>query len=222
MNFIYFGTLFVVIGFNVNIGGSQVELFPDAIGYFLILKGTQNLIEFQPDFKKLHPILYFLLGYNALVFLDKVFGFLPSNNYIYTVFGGVALILYYILFFGLFKGFEALKPKLRRPEEVDKLNRSWLRYTYAGIVFFAVTILEVVYFIASLGYSAFQTLFTYIFTYSTSLEAMVTEILSRNQTVITSVFIYVLVAIALVGTILVYLFKVIYSLYKINADFRIV
>lgn len=220
MNFIYFGTLFVIVGFNINIGGSQIELFPDAIGYFLILKGTQSLLELQPDFKKLQPILYFLLGYNGLVFLDKVFNFIPSNNYIFALFGGIVLVLYYILFFKLFKGFEALKPKLRRPEEVDKLNRSWLRYTYAGIIFFVITIIEVIFFITTLGFTALQTLFTYIFYYSTSLEAMVTEILTSNQIVITSVFVYVLIAIIVVLTILVYLFKVIYSLYKINNDFR--
>jgi hypothetical protein len=220
MNFIYFGTLFVLVGFSVNIGGGQVELFPDAIGYFLILKGTQSLLELQPNFKKLQPFLYLLLGYNAVVFIDKLFNIIPNSSYIYFVFGSIALILYYIVFYRLFKDFEGLKVKLRRPEEVDKLNRSWLRYTIASIVFFVLTILEVVYFILNLGFTALQTLFTYFLNYSTSLEATVTEILNSNQIVITSVFIYILIAIVIVLAILVYLFKVVYSLYKINADFR--
>ncbi|NTW91106.1 MAG: hypothetical protein HGA35_04155 [Erysipelotrichaceae bacterium] len=37
MNFIYYGTIFVLLSFSINLGGSQIELFPDAIGYFLIL-----------------------------------------------------------------------------------------------------------------------------------------------------------------------------------------
>jgi hypothetical protein len=50
MNFIYFGTLFVIMGFNITLGGTQVELFPDAIGYFLILKGTQDLLGYTTEF----------------------------------------------------------------------------------------------------------------------------------------------------------------------------
>lgn len=220
MNFIYFGTLFVVVGFSVNIGGGQVELFPDAIGYFLILKGTQSLLELQPNFKKLQPLLYFLLGYNALVFIDKLFNIIPNNGYIYFVFGSIALVLYFLVFYRLFKDFDGLKVKLRRPEEVDRLNRSWLRYTYASIIFLVLSVLEAVYFITTLGFAALQTLFTYFLNYSTTLEATVTELLNSNQIVITSVFIYILIAIVIVLTILVYLFKVIYSLYKINNDFR--
>lgn len=220
MNFIYFGTLFVVVGFSINIGGGQVELFPDAIGYFLILKGTQSLLELQPNFKKLQPFLYFLLGYNALVFIDKLFNIIPNSSYIYFVFGSVALVLYFIVFYRLFKDFNGLKVKLRRPEEVDRLNRSWLRYTYASIIFLVISVLEGLYFIMTLGFAALQTLFTYFLNYSTTLEATVTELLNSNQIVITSVFIYILIAIVIVLTILVYLFKVIYSLYKINNDFR--
>ncbi|HET6784596.1 MAG TPA: hypothetical protein VFH18_01100 [Erysipelotrichaceae bacterium] len=220
MNFIYFGTLFVVVGFSVNIGGGQVELFPDAIGYFLILKGTQSLLELQPNFKKLQPFLYFLLGYNALVFIDKLFNIIPNSGYIYFVFGSIALVLYFLVFYRLFKDFDGLKIKLRRPEEVDRLNRSWLRYTYACIIFLVLSVLEIVYFITTLGFAALQTLFTYFLNYSTTLEATVTELLNSNQIVITSVFIYILIAIVIVLTILVYLFKVIYSLYKINNDFR--
>jgi len=220
MNFIYFGTLFVVVGFSINIGGGQVELFPDAIGYFLILKGTQSLLELQPNFKKLQPLLYFLLGYNALVFIDKLFNIIPNNGYIYFVFGSIALVLYFLVFYRLFKDFDGLKVKLRRPEEVDRLNRSWLRYTYASIIFLVLSVLEAVYFITTLGFAALQTLFTYFLNYSTTLEAAVTELLNSNQIVITSVFIYILIAIVIVLTILVYLFKVIYSLYKINNDFR--
>ncbi len=220
MNFIYFGTLFVVVGFSINIGGGQVELFPDAIGYFLILKGTQSLLELQPNFKKLQPLLYFLLGYNALVFIDKLFNIIPNNGYIYFVFGSIALVLYFLVFYRLFKDFDGLKVKLRRPEEVDRLNRSWLRYTYASIIFLVLSVLEAIYFITTLGFAALQTLFTYFLNYSTTLEAAVTELLNSNQIVITSVFIYILIAIVIVLTILVYLFKVIYSLYKINNDFR--
>lgn len=220
MNFIYFGTLFVVVGFSINIGGGQVELFPDAIGYFLILKGTQSLLELQPNFKKLQPLLYFLLGYNALVFIDKLFNIIPNNGYIYFVFGSIALVLYFLVFYRLFKDFDGLKVKLRRPEEVDRLNRSWLRYTYASIIFLVLSVLEAVYFITTLGFAALQTLFTYFLNYSTTLEAAVTELLNSNQIVITSVFIYILIAIVIVLTILVYLFKIIYSLYKINNDFR--
>ncbi len=220
MNFIYFGTLFVVVGFSINIGGGQVELFPDAIGYFLILKGTQSLLELQPNFKKLQPLLYFLLGYNALVFIDKLFNIIPNNGYIYFVFGSIALVLYFLVFYCLFKDFDGLKVKLRRPEEVDRLNRSWLRYTYASIIFLVLSVLEAVYFITTLGFAALQTLFTYFLNYSTTLEAAVTELLNSNQIVITSVFIYILIAIVIVLTILVYLFKIIYSLYKINNDFR--
>lgn len=220
MNFIYFGTLFVVVGFSINIGGGQVELFPDAIGYFLILKGTQSLLELQPNFKKLQPFLYFLLGYNALVFIDKLFNIIPNSSYIYFVFGAVALVLYFLVFYRMFKDFNGLKVKLKRPEEVDRLNRSWLRYTYASVIFLVLSVLEGLYFIMTLGFTAFQTLFTYFLNYSTTLEAAVTELLNSNQIVIISVFIYILIAIVIVLAILVYLFKVIYSLYKINNDFR--
>jgi len=220
MNFIYFGTLFVIVGFSINIGGGQVELFPDAIGYFLILKGTQSLLELQPNFKKLQPLLYILLGYNALVFIDKLFNIIPNNGYIYFVFGSIALVLYFLVFYRLFKDFDGLKVKLRRPEEVDRLNRSWLRYTYASIIFLVISVLEGLYCIMTLGFAALQTLITYFLNYSTTLEATVTELLNSNQIVITSVFIYILIAIVIVLTILVYLFKIIYSLYKINNDFR--
>jgi len=220
MNFIYFGTLFVVVGFSVNIGGGQVELFPDAIGYFLILKGTQSLLELQPNFKKLQPFLYFLLGYNALVFIDKLFNIIPNSGFIYFVFGSIALVLYFLVFYRMFKDFDGLKVKLKRPEEVDKLNRSWLRYTMASVILLVLSVFEAIYFITTLGFAALQTLFTYILNYSTTLEATVTEILNSNQIVITSIFIYILIAIVIVLAILVYLFKIIYSLYKINNDFR--
>jgi len=220
MNFIYFGTLFVILGFNITLGGTQVELFPDAIGYFLILKGTQDLLDIQPNFRKLQPILYYLLGYNALVFLDKIFNFIPSNGYIYFIFGFVALVLYYIMFYRLFKDFDAFKPLLRKPDEVDRLNRSWKRYTYGGIIFIGLTLLVFIYVVVTLGTGAMEVLYTYTLNYSANLEAIVTELLNSNQTLVYSVFIYLLVAIGIGFTILVYLFKVIYSLYTINRDFR--
>jgi hypothetical protein len=65
-----------------------------------------------------------------------------------------------------------------------------------------------------------EVLYTYTFNYSANLEAIVTELLNSNQTLVYSVFIYLLVAIGIGFTILVYLFKVIYSLYTINRDFR--
>jgi len=220
MNFIYYGTIFVLLSFSVTLGGSQIELFPDAIGYFLILKGAQSLYSYQPNFKKLEPFLYFLLGYNAIVFLNKLFMFIPNNGILFSVFGSISLVLFYYVFHRLFKDFNELKPQLKFPEEVDKLNRSWLRYMVSGFVFFGITILEVLYFVTSFGYTALQTLFSYALYYTSSLESIVSELLIANQSVLYSIVIYILVALVLVVVILVYMFKVVYSLYKINTDFK--
>lgn len=220
MNFIYYGTIFVLLSFSINLGGSQIELFPDAIGYFLILKGVQSLYEFQPKFKKLEPFLYFLLGFNALVFLNKLFMFIPDNGILFSVFGSISLVLFYYVFYRLFKDFSELKPQLQYPDEVDKLNRSWLRYMISGFVFFGITILEVLYFVTSFGYTALQTLLSYALYYTSSLESIVSELLIANQTVLYSIVIYILVALVMVIVILVYMFKVVYSLYKINTDYK--
>lgn len=220
MNFIYYGTIFVLLSFSINLGGSQIELFPDAIGYFLILKGVQSLYPFQPNFKKLEPFLYFLLGFNALVFLNKLFMFIPDNGILFSVFGSISLVLFYFVFYRLFKDFNELKPQLKYPDEVDKLNRTWLRYMISGLVFFGVTILEVLYFVMSFGYTTLQTLMSYALYYTSSLESIVSELLIANQTVLYSIVIYILVAMILVIVILVYMFKVVYSLYKINTDFK--
>ena len=220
MNFIYYGTIFVLLSFSINLGGSQIELFPDAIGYYLILKGVQSLYQFQPKFKKLEPFLYFLLGFNALVFLNKLFMFIPDNGILFSVFGSISLVLFYFVFYRLFKDFNELKPQLMYPEEVDKLNKSWLRYMISGFVFFGITILEVLYFVTSFGYTALQTLLSYALYYTSSLESIVSELLIANQTVLYSIVIYILVALVMVIVILVYMFKVVYSLYKINTDFK--
>ena len=220
MNFIYYGTIFVLLSFSINLGGSQIELFPDAIGYYLILKGVQSLYHFQPNFKKLEPFLYFLLGFNALVFLNKLFMFIPDNGILFSVFGSISLVLFYFVFYRLFKDFNELKSQLMYPEEVDKLNKSWLRYMISGFVFFGITILEVLYFVTSFGYTALQTLLSYALYYTSSLESIVSELLIANQTVLYSIVIYILVALVMVIVILVYMFKVVYSLYKINTDFK--
>lgn len=220
MNFIYYGTIFVLLSFSINLGGSQIELFPDAIGYFLILKGVQSLYPFQSNFKKLEPFLYFLLGFNALVFLNKLFMFIPDNGILFSVFGSISLVLFYFVFYRLFKDFNELKSQLKYPDEVDKLNRSWLRYMISGFVFFGITILEVLYFVTSFGYTTLQTLMSYALYYTSSLESIVSELLIANQTVLYSIVIYILVALVLVIVILVYMFKVVYSLYKINTDFK--
>ncbi len=220
MNFIYYGTIFVLLSFSINLGGSQIELFPDAIGYYLILKGAQSLYPYQPKFKKLEPFLYFLLGFNAIVFLNKLIAFIPDNGILFSLFGSVSLVLFYYVFYRLFKDFNELKPQLQYPDEVDKLNRSWLRYILSGFVFFGITILGVLYFVTSIGYTALQTLLSYALYYTSSLESIVSELLIANQTVLYLIFIYILVGLVLVVVILVYMFKVVYSLYKISTDFK--
>jgi len=70
---IFIGFILAFINFNINIGNSNIGLFPDFIGYILIIVGLEEMVHESTFFIKIKPFVTGMAVYSGfLYFIDLI------------------------------------------------------------------------------------------------------------------------------------------------------
>ena len=85
MKSIFISLIFLFFHFNLNIGSVAINLFPDFIGYILILIGLRKISNVNRNFEKIRPIAIAMCVYSSIEFVLGFFNFSLSTILIWTV-----------------------------------------------------------------------------------------------------------------------------------------
>lgn len=74
MRNIFIGFILVFLDFNLDLGNSRIGLIPDFIGYYVMIKGLEELIGESDFFIKIKPFATGMAVYSAIMYAMDLFG----------------------------------------------------------------------------------------------------------------------------------------------------
>ncbi len=126
MKKIFIGLIFILAGFNIDIGTGSIDILPDFIGFYFILKG---LTEDNADFWRFHYYAKhakILIGISAAMFIGLPF--YDLNLAVMIIILVLALVQEFYLFWLIYRLIDELQMiGFERKTEllVEKLEKLW-------------------------------------------------------------------------------------------------
>ena len=75
MNRLFWGLFFVILDYKVKIGTAAVEIFPDFLGYFLLMREMERLAEKSPRFDRGRHVAFGMSIVSGLLFGGDLLNF---------------------------------------------------------------------------------------------------------------------------------------------------
>ena len=97
------------IYFNINLG--TIDLLPTFVGYIFILNSIDTLAEEERSTALLKPLLYILIVWEILKWINGFVNFTPSG-YIYTLINTIVIVISIYYNFQLFTNLASIAEKL--------------------------------------------------------------------------------------------------------------
>ena len=97
------------IYFNINLG--TIDLLPTFVGYIFILNSIDTLAEEERSTALLKPLLYILIVWEILKWINGFVNFTPSG-YIYTLINTIVIVISIYYNFQLFTNLSSIAEKL--------------------------------------------------------------------------------------------------------------
>lgn len=128
MEKICLGVLFLMLDFFVNLGAMKIGLLPDFLGYWLILRGMQDLEQQCPRFRKLQPLAIGLTALGLVPFFMDVLA-LRAQISMFTIAMRLAEQAARLFMVGmLVKGVQDMEKQHGFALQGDKLRTLWLAW----------------------------------------------------------------------------------------------
>ncbi len=152
MNTIFVGMIFTLFDFNIKLGGSSLGLLPDFVGYILIFRGLDELVEQSAQFAKAKPWALGLAVYTGVMYGAALFGIVQSNV-MQFVLGALAHAAALVVTYWIVAGVREIETARVRDLLGQRLKSLWLYHTVvSGIayVFGAVPVVGTVAAVAAM------------------------------------------------------------------------
>lgn len=134
MNRLFWGLFFVVLDFDLTLGSASIGLLPDFIGYYLLMKGMEELAEESEYFDKGRHWAFAMVLASAIVY---VAGFLELSSGTAVGIWALGLVLYcvglYVLY-AMVSGIRQLERNDDRDLQAEKLKTMWLIQAVMGLI----------------------------------------------------------------------------------------
>ena len=149
MKSIFIGMLFVFLNFDLNIGNASIGLIPNVIGYYFMLKGLSEMVDFSERFAKVIPIVQVMMVFSVITYVLALIGGsvnvdIQSGYYVITplnwsmlAFGFVSVVISLYISYNIIMGIRDIELAQFRDLNVVQLYLLWkLKVLFAPLIFF--------------------------------------------------------------------------------------
>ncbi len=144
MNNLFRGMIFIFININLTLGNSKIDILPDFIGFFMLVKGLEELYNQSDNFIKIKPFATGLGVYTLIVFLLNLFGIGYGLEY---VAGIVYTILLIYVTYTIIIGIMDIEKSFNISLDTERLMSSWKIMTIFNVLIFIVIFIPFLNFI---------------------------------------------------------------------------
>ena len=112
MRSIFIGYLFTFLNINLTFGNSTVDILPDFVGFWFIIKGLKELADESNFFEKVLPLAKFMMIYTAVLWIINVLGIGGGNTVLtilFAILGLVSIAVSLLLSFNIIQGVKEIE-----------------------------------------------------------------------------------------------------------------
>lgn len=161
MRRIFIGFLFIFLSFEININSVSIGLIPSFVGYFLMLKGLDEMAPYAPRFARVRIPAFAMGIYTLLMYIWGLLGFvLPAPVIISTILGAVGTAAHLYITYHIVTAVREMEQMQRRNLAAQSLWTAWvvsavfrflpylgLLQMHAGFVLTILALLTNIYFL---------------------------------------------------------------------------
>lgn len=141
MNSIFKGMIFVFLSFTFTFNNSKIDLLPDFIGYFMIIKGLDELYNQSENFIKIKPFVLGLGVYSLITFIINLAGITTELGYLAVIAGILYTIFLIYITYKIILGIMDIEKKINKSLNTEKLMSNWkLMITFNILTFITIFI----------------------------------------------------------------------------------
>jgi len=133
---IFIGLLFIFLNFNLNLGGMQIDLLPNFVGYLLMIKGIDELIKESEFFDKVRPWAVIMACYTGVIFFLDLIGVSYQLQGFSIILGIINMSISFFILYQIVSGIIDIEQKYGIILEGDKLKSLWSCMTIFDVLIY--------------------------------------------------------------------------------------
>ncbi len=126
MNYLFWGVFFLVLNFNVTIGSCTVDVLPNFVGYFLLMKGMSGLSEESDAFAKGRHWAFGMMIFSTVLFVLDLMNLSVHGAVKTWGLGLVAMSATLIVLYLLVSGVEQMEQRHCWDLDSVRLRNMWM------------------------------------------------------------------------------------------------
>lgn len=147
MSNIFIGFLFIFLNFNLILNQGTLGLFPDFVGYILLVKGVIEMASESTLFMKVRSLCIGMGIYTGILYAFDLFGFKPQLGWIGILLGVVSTIVSLYISYVIVRGVQNMEDIRAIDLNGNKLRSTW---NYLAVFQCAVYLFLILPFLAAI------------------------------------------------------------------------
>lgn len=125
MGNIFTGLILIFLDFTLNLGGSQIGLIPDFVGYIFMLRGLEEMEAESSNFIKVKPYVSGMIVYTGFLYLVDLIGISVSLGWITYVLALLSIVVSFYISYSIVMGIIDMEVKYNTSLNGNNLKSSW-------------------------------------------------------------------------------------------------
>lgn len=151
MTYIFYGLILILLDFSFNLGNFTIGLIPDFIGYILMIKGLDEIINESEKFTKIRPYVQGMAIYTGITYVVDLFGISRSLGIVAIILSIVSVVMSLYITYHIIVGLKDIEGKRGIDLNSDKLYSLWIAMVVLWGLYYIVLIIPIIALIAILA-----------------------------------------------------------------------
>lgn len=134
MNRLFWGLFFVTLHFNVTLGTATIGLLPDFLGWYLLMKGMEELAEESEQFNKGRHWAFGLMLLNVILYVADLMNLSSGTAVGLWSLGLAGFCVGCYVLYRMVLGIREMETNHRWDLQGEKLKTMWLIQTVMGAI----------------------------------------------------------------------------------------
>ncbi|MBP3673278.1 MAG: hypothetical protein J6J18_05560 [Oscillospiraceae bacterium] len=134
MSRLFWGLLFVLMDVKITLGSAEVGLLPDFAGYFLLMKGMEELAEESKRFDKVRHGAFVMVLVSAVLYVADLLDLTAMQAVGIWVLGLIAHVAGLAVLYGMVSGIRQMERGSGWDLQGEKLRTMWLIQAVMGTI----------------------------------------------------------------------------------------
>jgi len=136
MKNIFIGFILIFLDFNLNINNSQIDLIPDFVGYIVMIRGINEMIEKSTFFMKVRPYVTAVAVYSGVLYLLDLVGTYKSLGVLTYILAIISTTAHLYISYNIVMGVLDMEGIYNIYLNGDRLKSIWTAYAILNVLTF--------------------------------------------------------------------------------------